>query len=59
MLAPETVTHNPPIAAPTYGGLPPMLQWNLKVTAVLTVTALVALASELANFTWHAVNFTW
>jgi hypothetical protein len=38
-----------------------MLQWNTKVAAVLAVTALVALSSELANFTWHvvALNFTW
>jgi hypothetical protein len=37
-----------------------MLQWNTKLTAILAVTALVTLASQLANFTWHAaVNFTW
>jgi hypothetical protein len=37
-----------------------MLQWNSKVTAILAVTALLSLAANLANFTWHAfVNFTW
>jgi hypothetical protein len=37
-----------------------MLQWNTKVTAILAVTALLALSANLANFTWHAfVNFTW
>jgi hypothetical protein len=36
-----------------------MLQWKTKLTAVLAVTALVVLASGLANFTWHALNFTW
>jgi hypothetical protein len=37
-----------------------MLQWNTKVTAILAITALVVLASQLANFTWHAAaNFTW
>jgi hypothetical protein len=36
-----------------------MLQWNPKVTAILTVVALVALSSDLANFTWRALNFTW
>jgi hypothetical protein len=38
-----------------------MLQWKYtKVTAILALTALVVLASQLANFTWHAAaNFTW
>jgi hypothetical protein len=36
-----------------------MLQWNTKVTAILAVTALVTIAAGLANFTWHALNFTW
>ena len=37
-----------------------MLQWNSKVTAILVVTALVAVAAGAGNFTWHAlVNFTW
>jgi hypothetical protein len=37
-----------------------MLQWNTKLTAILVVTALVVLATQLANFTWHhALNFTW
>ena len=36
-----------------------MLQWNRKATAVLAVTALLALAADLANFTWRALNFTW
>ena len=29
-----------------------MLQWNSKVTAIVVLTALVVLASQLANFTW-------
>lgn len=36
-----------------------MLQWNTKVTAIVALTALLVLASQLANFTWHAANFTW
>jgi hypothetical protein len=36
-----------------------MLQWNTKLTAILAVVALLALSSELANFTWRALNFTW
>jgi hypothetical protein len=36
-----------------------MLKWNTKVTAILAVTALLALAGDLANFTWHLLNFTW
>jgi hypothetical protein len=36
-----------------------MLQWNTKATAILVVAALVAVAADLANFTWHALNFTW
>jgi hypothetical protein len=36
-----------------------MLQWNTKVTAVVALAALVAIAGQLANFTWHALNFTW
>ena len=36
-----------------------MLQWNTKVTAILTTVALLAIASDLANFTWRALNFTW
>jgi hypothetical protein len=36
-----------------------MLQWNTKVTAILAVVALLALSSDLANFTWRAFNFTW
>jgi hypothetical protein len=37
-----------------------MLQWNTKVTAILALTALVVLASNFANFTWHHhLNFTW
>ena len=30
-----------------------MLQWNTKVTAILAVTALLALSADLANFTWQ------
>ena len=33
-----------------------MLQWNTKLTAILALTALVVLASQLANFTWHALQ---
>jgi hypothetical protein len=36
-----------------------MLQWNTKMTAILAVVALLALSSDLANFTWRALNFTW
>jgi hypothetical protein len=37
-----------------------MLKWNTKVTAILVVTALVAISATAANFTWHALaNFTW
>jgi hypothetical protein len=36
-----------------------MLQWNTKLTAIVALTALAVLASQLANFTWHALNFTW
>jgi hypothetical protein len=36
-----------------------MLQWNSKVTAIVVLTALVVLASQLANFTWSITNFTW
>jgi hypothetical protein len=36
-----------------------MLQWNRKATAILAAAALLALAADLANFTWHALNFTW
>jgi hypothetical protein len=36
-----------------------MLQWNSKVTAIVMVALLVALASQLANFTWALTNFTW
>ena len=36
-----------------------MLQWNTKVTAILATVALLAIASDLANFTWRALNFTW
>jgi hypothetical protein len=36
-----------------------MLQWNTKVTAIVAFAVLVALASQLANFTWLHVNFTW
>jgi hypothetical protein len=37
-----------------------MLQWNTKLTAVVLLTVLVALAGLLANFTWAAlINFTW
>jgi len=45
-----------------------MLKWNLKLTAILALTALVVLASGLGNFTWHVqhvrhvqhlLNFTW
>ena len=36
-----------------------MLQWNRKLTAIVALTALTVLASQLANFTWHALNFTW
>jgi hypothetical protein len=35
-----------------------MLQWNSKITSVLMVALLVALAIALGNFTWFA-NFTW
>jgi hypothetical protein len=36
-----------------------MLQWNSKISAVVLVAVLVALAVLLANFTWAADNFTW
>lgn len=36
-----------------------MLQWNTKMTAMLATVALLAIASDLANFTWRALNFTW
>jgi hypothetical protein len=36
-----------------------MLQWNTKVTLILVLAALVALAGVVANFTWAATNFTW
>ena len=36
-----------------------MIQWNAKLTAIVMLTALVVLASQLANFTWSAINFTW
>jgi hypothetical protein len=36
-----------------------MLQWNTKLRAIVALTALAVLASQLANFTWHALNFTW
>jgi hypothetical protein len=53
-------TNNPTRCGIHNGGLLKMLQWNTKVTAILAVTALLALSANLANFTWHAlVNFTW
>jgi len=36
-----------------------MLKWNTKLTAILALTALAVVASQLGNFTWHALNFTW
>lgn len=36
-----------------------MLQWNSKISTVVLVALLVALAALLANFTWAADNFTW
>ena len=36
-----------------------MLQWNTKVTAILAAAALLAISSDLANFPWRALNFTW
>ena len=35
-----------------------MLQWNSKITSLVLVAVLVALAVVLGNFTW-AANFTW
>jgi hypothetical protein len=35
-----------------------MLQWNSKVSAVLVVSLLVAIAAVVGNFTW-LINFTW
>jgi hypothetical protein len=36
-----------------------MLQWNSKVTFIMVVALLIALAGLLGNFTWTALNFTW
>jgi hypothetical protein len=36
-----------------------MLQWNSKISAVVLVALVIALAALLANFTWAADNFTW
>jgi len=35
-----------------------MLQWNSKLTLILVVTLLVALAGILGNFNW-LINFNW
>jgi hypothetical protein len=36
-----------------------MLQWNSKITSLVLVALLVALAIVLGNFTWDVTNFTW
>jgi hypothetical protein len=36
-----------------------MLQWNSKISAVVLLAVLIALAALLANFTWAVDNFTW
>ena len=36
-----------------------MLQWNSKISAVVLLAVLIALAGLLANFTWALDNFTW
>jgi len=46
------------VAAPQHEGTN-MLQWNSKISAVVLVALVIALAALLANFTWAADNFTW
>ena len=36
-----------------------MLQWNSKLSPLLVISVLVALAAFLGNFTWSLTNFTW
>jgi hypothetical protein len=36
-----------------------MLQWNSKVTFVVLVALLVALAALVGNFSWTFTNFSW
>ena len=36
-----------------------MLQWNTKLTFVVLVALLVALAAFVGNFSWTLLNFSW
>ena len=36
-----------------------MLQWNSKLTFVVLVALLVALAAFIGNFSWTLTNFSW
>ena len=36
-----------------------MLQWNSKLTFVVLVALLVALAATVGNFSWAFTNFSW
>ena len=36
-----------------------MLNWNSKLTVVVLVALLVALAAVVGNFSWALLNFSW
>ncbi len=36
-----------------------MLRWNSKLTLVVLVALLVALAAVIGNFSWAFLNFSW
>jgi len=36
-----------------------MLQWNSKITALLVLVALVAIAASNGLGSWLSLNFTW
>lgn len=36
-----------------------MLRWNSKLTFVVLVALLVALAAVVGNFSWAFTNFSW
>lgn len=36
-----------------------MLNWNSKLTFVVLVALLVALAAVVGNFSWALLNFSW
>jgi len=59
MPTPKWATNNPVRLRHPSRRTSQMLQWNTKVTAILATVALLAIASDLANFTWRALNFTW